>query len=280
MGDDPTTDSLSELQIQVERATLRLEQLYQQCDDAQVRLAEVRTEVIRADRQLASLQGVEVHEQYQRLVMAERHDRADADLYRKALDAAVMTTDTDVLTELPNRAVLLDRLNTAIVNAKRHGIRAALLFVDLNDFKKINDTLGHDVGDQALRVAASCLASSVREADTVSRYGGDEFLILLAEVGRSEDAVLVADKIVRALSLRSHVGQHTVQLSASIGISIYPDNGADPKTLIDRADAAMYVAKRRGLPAHVSNAESVSASLAARPLPQSDSLPPPGPFQL
>ena len=143
--------------------------------------------------------------------------------------------------------LLLDRLAQAIAGAKRHGARSALLFLDLNNFKQINDTLGHAVGDQVLKLAASRLAASVRAADTVSRHGGDEFVILLAEVGVASDAVVIADKLSAALGAPSRVGDQVIRLTASIGISIYPDDGEDADTLIDRADAAMYRAKRQGL---------------------------------
>jgi diguanylate cyclase (GGDEF)-like protein len=142
--------------------------------------------------------------------------------------------------------LLLDRLMSAMASAKRHGTRFALLFIDLDKFKDINDMLGHAVGDEALRRVARCLASSVRAVDTVSRYGGDEFVVLLAEVSQSADALFVAEKVIALLNAPSQIGEHVLRLSASIGISLYPDDGADALTLIERADAAMYRAKRRG----------------------------------
>jgi diguanylate cyclase (GGDEF)-like protein len=131
-----------------------------------------------------------------------------------------------------------------IASARRHRSRLAVLFLDLDHFKQINDTLGHAVGDEALKTAAQCLRSAVRDVDTVSRYGGDEFLILLAEVSQASDAHLVADKMITSLGAAHTVGAHVVRLGASIGISIYPDDGEDAATLIDRADAAMYLAKK------------------------------------
>jgi diguanylate cyclase (GGDEF)-like protein len=140
--------------------------------------------------------------------------------------------------------LLLDRLAQAIAGAKRRGSRSALLFLDLNNFKQINDTLGHATGDLVLKLAAARLASSVRAADTVSRHGGDEFVILLAEVGAASDAVVIADKLSAALGAPSQVGDQVIRLTASIGISLYPDDGEDADSLID---AAMYRAKRHGL---------------------------------
>jgi diguanylate cyclase (GGDEF)-like protein len=162
------------------------------------------------------------------------------------MDEAVRVGALDSLTGLPNRTLLLDRFANAIANAKRRGHRVALLFLDLNAFKQINDTLGHAAGDQALQWVADCLTSLVRETDTVSRHGGDEFLILLAEVAQPADAALVAEKVNAALAACNQIDNHEVSLAASIGISIYPDDGQDVKILIERADAAMYLAKKPG----------------------------------
>jgi diguanylate cyclase (GGDEF)-like protein len=172
---------------------------------------------------------------------------AAAEAAAQALKEASRSAELDALTELPNRLLLLDRLAQAIASAKRRSARAALLFLDLNNFKQINDTLGHAAGDQVLKLAASRLAAGVRAADTVSRHGGDEFVILLSEVGQIDDAVAIADKLAAALDVPGPAGQRLVQLTASIGISLYPDDGEDVDTLIERADAAMYHAKRHGL---------------------------------
>ncbi|WP_280156032.1 diguanylate cyclase [Piscinibacter sp. XHJ-5] len=181
--------------------------------------------------------------------------RSDADTAAQALHEASRSAEFDALTRLPNRVLLLDRLAQAISSAKRRGARSALLFLDLNNFKQINDTLGHATGDQVLKLAAARLASSVRAADTVSRHGGDEFVILLAEVGAASDAVVIAEKLSAALGAPSQVADQVIRLTASIGISLYPDDGQDAATLIDRADAAMYRAKRLGLRSLVSQHE-------------------------
>jgi diguanylate cyclase len=121
-----------------------------------------------------------------------------------------------------------------------------VIFVDLDGFKQINDTLGHPVGDQVLQLATRRLESAVRESDSVSRHGGDEFVVLLAELGRPSDAAAVAQKIIETLQAPALVGQHRVAVSASLGISVYPEDGDDPIALIECADAAMYRAKRAG----------------------------------
>lgn len=137
-------------------------------------------------------------------------------------------------------------LEQAIAGAKRRAGGLALLFLDLNEFKRINDTLGHSVGDEALIQTAQCLTGAVREVDTVARYGGDEFLILLADISQRSDALLVAEKIIEAMSTPRLVGKNVLPLTGSIGISLYPDDGEDPQALIDCADAAMYRAKDHG----------------------------------
>jgi diguanylate cyclase (GGDEF)-like protein len=165
------------------------------------------------------------------------------------LDEASRLGGLDPLTGLPNRTVLLDRFELAISNARRHGNRVALLFVDLDAFKQINDTFGHASGDHALQLVADCLSSLVRESDTVSRHGGDEFLLLLAEVTSAADAAVVAEKVNTALASCSQLDNQPLHLHASIGISVYPEDGEDAKTLIAHADAAMYAAKKRALAA-------------------------------
>lgn len=152
----------------------------------------------------------------------------------------------DVLTDLPNRLLFNDRLARAIALARRYRRRAAVLFVDCDRFKHINDTLGHAAGDQVLRSIARRLEGAVRGSDTVSRHGGDEFLILLAEVDYAEDAGVIAAKMMQAVCEPYQVAGHELLLTASIGISVYPEDGRDAQALIGRADAAMYHAKNSG----------------------------------
>ncbi len=159
----------------------------------------------------------------------------------------VSSTLRDALTGLPNRRLMLDLLAHAIADAKRRHTRMALLFLDLNGFKQINNSLGRKIGDEVLKRVAQCLTASVRQTDTVSRRGGDEFLILLSEIHHASDAVTIAGKIIASLAAIDPIDTHQIRVSATIGVSLYPDDGADADTLIDRADAAMYLAKRRGL---------------------------------
>jgi diguanylate cyclase len=171
--------------------------------------------------------------------------QVEAESALDALQEITRRAEHDPLTQLPNRVLLLDRFSRAIASAERHGGRLALLFLDLDGFKQINDTLGHATGDEVLKLVAQRLSSAVRKADTVSRHGGDEFLILLTEVSQASDARLIAEKVRAALKAPARVGPHRFDLSASIGISLYPDDGLDADQLIEQADTAMYEAKRR-----------------------------------
>jgi diguanylate cyclase (GGDEF)-like protein/PAS domain S-box-containing protein len=152
----------------------------------------------------------------------------------------------DILTSLPNRGLLDDRLEQGISLAQRHSRRLAVLFIDLDHFKHINDSLGHLIGDQLLRAVALRITPCVRSSDTVSRQGGDEFIVLLSEISHAEDAALIADKIRLAVLEPYTIANHLLHLTASIGVSVYPEDGADPESLIQCADAAMYHAKEKG----------------------------------
>ncbi|MBA3996032.1 MAG: two-component system response regulator [Candidatus Accumulibacter sp.] len=152
----------------------------------------------------------------------------------------------DFLTRLPNRMLLNDRIAQAISLAKRRGTRLAVLFLDLDNFKHINDSLGHATGDQLLQSVARGLSACVRSSDTVSRQGGDEFVILVTEDNFAEDAALTADKILAALAVSHSIAKHELHVTTSIGISVYPADGQDAETLIKNADTAMYHAKDKG----------------------------------
>jgi diguanylate cyclase (GGDEF)-like protein/PAS domain S-box-containing protein len=152
----------------------------------------------------------------------------------------------DFLTELPNRMLLNDRLMQATAFAHRHRASLAVLFVDVDHFKRINDTLGHSIGDQLLKSIAQRLAECVRSSDTVSRQGGDEFLVLLSEVGRANEAALNADKILAAVSAPHRIDHRDVYVTVSVGIGVYPEDGTDAETLLKNADTALFHAKAGG----------------------------------
>jgi diguanylate cyclase (GGDEF)-like protein/PAS domain S-box-containing protein len=152
----------------------------------------------------------------------------------------------DSLTDLPNRTLFRDRLTQAMVRAKNAGNSVALLYVDLDSFKQINDSLGHNVGDLLLQSVARRLLSCVRSSDTVSRLGGDEFVLVLADVHSTADAALCADKIVQALNAAFDIGELHLHVTASIGIAVFPNDSTDADTLLRYADLAMYQAKYTG----------------------------------
>ncbi|HLZ97650.1 MAG TPA: diguanylate cyclase [Steroidobacteraceae bacterium] len=152
----------------------------------------------------------------------------------------------DSLTELPNRALFSDRLIQATTNARANGGYAALLYVDLDRFKHINDSLGHAIGDQLLQTVARRLLGCVRSTDTVSRQGGDEFVVLLPDIVHVKDAVACAEKLLGALEAPYRIGEHELRISASIGVAIFPDDAREAEALLRCADAAMYQAKYHG----------------------------------
>lgn len=153
----------------------------------------------------------------------------------------------DSLTGLPNRRMLLDRLDHALSQAERFHRALAVMFLDLDRFKQINDTMGHDVGDKLLIVVGGRLSACVRAGDTVSRTGGDEFIIVLPEIANADDARIVAEKILGSLKEPLLVGERQLEVTTSIGISIYPVDGTDDALeLMKKADIAMYAAKQAG----------------------------------
>jgi len=152
----------------------------------------------------------------------------------------------DALTNLPNRLLFKDRLTVALSHAQRDRSRLAVLFLDLDRFKIINDSLGHNIGDQLLQAVAARVQACVRESDTVARLGGDEFTLLLPNLVRADDAATVADKILEAIRYPFHIEGREFYTTTSIGISLYPEDGLDAETLIKSADTAMYQAKELG----------------------------------
>ncbi len=152
----------------------------------------------------------------------------------------------DLLTDLPNRVLLTDRLTQAIALARRNSEQLAVLFLDLDHFKNINDTLGHAIGDKLLQSVAQRLVACGRHSDTVSRHGGDEFVVLLPQIAHAEDAALWAQKVITALWVPCSIAGAELRVSASIGISTYPNDGQDAESLLKSADTAMYHAKEKG----------------------------------
>jgi diguanylate cyclase (GGDEF)-like protein/PAS domain S-box-containing protein len=193
-------------------------------DELEVRVAERTAELAGANKLL-------------REEIAERR-QAEARVHHMAYH--------DSLTGLPNRALLSDRLDCALKSCQRNGRTLAVMFIDLDRFKNINDSLGHATGDHLLREVARRLCSAVRHSDTVARLGGDEFVVLLPDVGGAAECALVADEIIEALATPFPFEGHSLHISPSIGICLCPDDGGDVDTLMRHADAAMYHAKASG----------------------------------
>ncbi|MHB9094264.1 MAG: putative bifunctional diguanylate cyclase/phosphodiesterase [Eubacteriales bacterium] len=165
---------------------------------------------------------------------------------RNLLQQMIHQAYHDPLTDLPNRILFNDRLSLALAHAHRNKEMLSVLFLDLDRFKLVNDMLGHVMGDSLLKEVADRLAEHVRESDTIARLGGDEFTLLLPQIGHEEDAAKIAEKILRAFQQVFFIGGHEFQITASIGLALYPNDGQDAETLMKHADTAMYRAKEQG----------------------------------
>jgi diguanylate cyclase (GGDEF)-like protein/PAS domain S-box-containing protein len=183
---------------------------------------------------------------------------------RQQQEQLLYQANYDSLTGLPNRFLAMDRLQQNIKLAARRGASTALLFLDLDDFKKVNDALGHEVGDQVLIMAASRLEQTVRSSDTVARLGGDEFVVLIQEVDDEERISPVAEKIIETFQEVFLVMNRQVMLTASLGISVYPDDGDEPLVLLRNADTAMYHSKAIGRNTYQFFTESMNQNVAHR----------------
>lgn len=252
---------------EVAAAEARLGRLNAQVAAMRAVLQQLLQSVVATEKRLDNSQAAQLLEANEQLVLSGLELQAEVDSSAGALDEVTRAVGLDSLTRLPNRTVLLDRLEQAIAGARRHRKRVAVLFLDLNNFKQVNDRYGHAAGDQVLQEVAACLQSLVRETDTVSRHGGDEFLMVLAEVAEAADAAIIADKVNIALRAASRAPGQQAPVTASIGISIYPDDGEDAVALISRADAAMYLAKQHttgGFAFHARPAVGPPAVMATR----------------
>jgi diguanylate cyclase (GGDEF)-like protein len=166
------------------------------------------------------------------------HQRLEASIYYQAFH--------DLPTGLPNRILFQDRLSSALANVRRTQSLLGVMFLDLDRFKIVNDTWGHAVGDRLLQEVADRMRNCLREGDTLSRWGGDEFTLLMPQIDRSNEAELVAQRILAALEPRFEIEGHDLQCSTSIGIALYPQDGEDAEILLKNADIALYYAKENG----------------------------------
>ncbi len=184
---------------------------------------------------------------------------------RKETEARILhLAHHDPLTDLPNRLLFSDRLKQALAQAKRHGRGVGVLFVDLDHFKPINDSLGHETGDALLKIVADRLVSCVRRTDTIARLSGDEFTMVLQDLSRGQDAGHVAQKVLEAVGQPATVGNRTIPITASVGIALYPFDATDPDVLIAQADRAMYRAKEKGGNCYQFVSEEMNAQASER----------------
>jgi diguanylate cyclase (GGDEF)-like protein len=229
-----------------EAAVLAREQaadLRQTAADLRDKIADQHDAALRATREHTQTQLLEANEN---LVVAAVNSQTLTEAAEHATLQMSFKAERDFLTGLPNRALLTDRLAQSIALAQRHRKRVALMFLDLDNFKEINDSLGHTVGDQVLQSASKRLLACVRHSDTVSRYGGDEFVVVLSEIEAARDAARAAEKLLKAMAAPHLIGEHRLDITVSIGISIYPDDGDEVEAVLINADTAMYQAKRDG----------------------------------
>jgi diguanylate cyclase (GGDEF)-like protein len=193
--------------------------------------------------------GEDIYEQYVHYLADNNLIRSylfDITERKKAQDTLQYQAFHDPLTELPNRAFFNQQLTLSLANAKRHHSLMAVMFLDLDGFKSINDTLGHDIGDLLLQSFARRLAGCLRGGDTLARWGGDEFTLLLPQIRSAEDTIKLAQRILNELKLPFHLGERELYVKSSIGIALYPQDGEDGETLVKHADAALYQAKEQG----------------------------------
>ncbi len=256
----------------VAAATRTLALLNDEADGLRTELVQLRRDLAEGQRDVSAARAAQLQEANGQLVLAALHAETVAETAVSDLDELTRSSQRDALTDTPNRALMLDRLERAITTARRHRTCIAVVFLDLDRFKQINDTLGHAVGDQVLQLVARRLESVVRDSDTVSRHGGDEFLMLLTGITRASDAALIADKIIAALSAPGRVSGHVLRLSASVGVAVYPEDGEDAATLINRADAAMYRSKKSGLGGFQFHSKEMSSDRGLELFP-ADTLP-------
>lgn len=220
--------------------------LREQATDLGERSLRARNKTARTRAAMDALSQAQMLEVNELLVVATVHAQTMTEAAEQATAQMTQAAEHDFLTGLPNRALLTDRLELSIALAKRHGKKVALMYLDLDHFKHINDSLGHAAGDQVLQSVARRLQACVRTSDTVSRQGGDEFVVLLAEVEDVGGATNTAQKLIEAMTEPLLVGNHLLHITFSIGISLYPDDGKDIETVVRSADTAMYYAKKGG----------------------------------
>lgn len=247
-----TASALAEREIAVlarEQAADRRHEaadLREKLADLREKLADQREEAGKTAAAHRTLTETQLLEANEHLLLAAVHSQAMTEEAQHATTEMSFKAERDFLTGLPNRALLSDRLTQSIALARRHRKRVAVMYLDLDHFKDINDSLGHSVGDQLLQSVARRLERCLRHSDTVSRQGGDEFVVLLSEVESAQDANRAAEKLIAAMAVPHLIGDHKLNVTLSLGIGLFPDDGEDAEAVLTNADTAMYHAKRAG----------------------------------
>jgi diguanylate cyclase (GGDEF)-like protein len=234
---DPSTPTMAADALTLFRA---------QADELHADLVRLRRELAEVHREVDGSRAMQLLETNQKLVLAALSAEAIAETAISNLNEVTRSSQLDPLTHTANRSLMFRRLASAMADARRQKTHIAVLFLDLDHFRYINNALGHTGGDEVLKLVARRLQSVLRDSDTVSRHGGDEFLILLTDISQPSDAAEVTRHILAAIAEPCTIGGVMLGLSASIGIAVYPGHGEDMDTLIDRADIAMYCSKRAG----------------------------------
>ena len=234
----------SPLDRKIAGATRTLALLEAEASRLRGELIVLRRALLNDTKAVRSGQAAHLLEANEQLVLAALHSNRIAETAVSELLGITSSNQRDALTNTPNRALMLDRIEQSIYMSERTGTRFAVLSIDLNNFKAINDLYGHAAGDEALCFVARQLEATARGTDSVSRFGGDEFLVLLKQIGPTFRAAPVAAKMLAAIHEPKQIRGGTLQLSASIGVAIYPSDGKDAPSLIAHVDEAMYRDKR------------------------------------
>jgi diguanylate cyclase (GGDEF)-like protein len=241
--------------LREENARLREEDasLREEVDDLREEAADLREKALRnqgKDMRTKAAISVRIEDRLreanENLVIATIHAQTMTEAAEHATAQMTFMAEHDVLTGLPNRSMLSDRLAQAITLAQRHRKKVALLYIDLDRFKHINDSLGHAVGDQLLLSVAKRMQACIRHSDTISRQGGDEFVVLLTEVDGFQDATSIAEKLIESIAKPHIVDVHRLHITLSLGISLFPDHCNNAEAMLMNADTAMYQAKKSG----------------------------------
>lgn len=227
-------------------AHLTLKGLHQQASQFKAELLRLQQSLDLLQAEFSQTKHGDLIAANQQLVLSSIQAEQELEQVKSHVGELTRSSQRDALTDTPNRTLMLDRISRSISYARRHDRQLALIFLDLDHFKQINDNLGHQTGDDVLKLVTRRLSHVLRDSDTISRHGGDEFLILLSAIDSDEAVAAIAEKILKALAAPVIFAEMPVKIRASLGIAFYPAHGTDAQVLIQAADDAMYQSKRRG----------------------------------